>query len=293
MPNIVFLSQSSPQNDQNFAENNLRLFTESARLAGHTVYNIPIDWDDVHPDDALCYLRDQDALGIIAAYISDAGYYQALEQALLRKGIRLINDQASSDRAMEFEQFYPLIQDLTPKSVIVSSEDDIPRAIEQIGWPMFVKGGIKSDKEGGWDACVVHDEASLLSRYKYFSRRPITGRNKLIARQVAPLRRSGAVIGGFPESREYRTFLLNGKLLGMGYYWSNVDPFGELGHDEPNVRQLAEKAACRVNTPLMAVDLGQLETGEWIVIETGDLQFSGVTQMPHMLFWEKIGQILE
>ena len=272
----------------------MRLFTESARLAGHTVYHIPIDWDEVSPDDALCYLPDQDAVGIISAYISETGYYEALEQALKRKGIHLLNTHTDSDRAMEFDQFYPLISDLTPKSVIVDSEDDIAVAIDSIGWPMFIKGGIKSNKEGGWDACVIHDEETLRNSYQYFKRRPITARGKLIARELAPLRRTGSIIGGFPESREYRTFLVRGTLIGMGYYWSNRDCFGELDRDEQRkVRLLAEEVAARIKTPLMAVDIGQLESGDWIVIETGDLQFSGVTQMNHLVFWNTIQAMIE
>jgi hypothetical protein len=38
----------------------------------------------------------------------------------------------------------------------------------------------------------------------------------------------------------------------------------------------------------MAVDVGQLESGAWIVIETGDLQYSGLTQMAPFEFWARL-----
>ncbi len=45
-------------------------------------------------------------------------------------------------------------------------------------------------------------------------------------------------------------------------------------------RSLTDEAATRVGTPYVAVDVGQVESGEWIVVEAGDAQFSGVSQTP-------------
>ena len=44
-------------------------------------------------------------------------------------------------------------------------------------------------------------------------------------------------------------------------------------------------------TPYIAVDIGQTENGDWIVIETGDAQFSGVSQTPLLPLWNKLSQI--
>lgn len=37
-----------------------------------------------------------------------------------------------------------------------------------------------------------------------------------------------------------------------------------------------------------SVDVGQLDTGDWIVIEIGDGQFSGLSQIPVLNLWSKI-----
>lgn len=287
---IVVLSQASPKNDETFAEHNLRLFTEAAKLAGHPVTYVPVDWGDVSPEDALCYVPTTVEFrpAVFLGYINENEYYRRLHKALLGKGVVLINDPMSSARAMEFEQFYPLIKDLTPRSVVVESKDALPAVAEEFGWPLFVKGGIKSDKEGGWSACVVDNLDDLYARWEWCAKRPITARNKMIVREVANLRKSGKIVGGFPESREYRVFLYEWRTIGLGYYWGAEDPFGPLGEDEARVRKLAELAAQRVECPLMAVDVGQLEDGSWIVVETGDLQYSGVSQMPHLVFWNEL-----
>jgi hypothetical protein len=36
------------------------------------------------------------------------------------------------------------------------------------------------------------------------------------------------------------------------------------------------------------VDIGQLETGDWIVIEVGDAQFCGLSHVPVLELWSKI-----
>ena len=51
---------------------------------------------------------------------------------------------------------------------------------------------------------------------------------------------------------------------------------------------LATEAARRVGTPYIAVDIGQTEDRKWIVIETGDAQFSGVSQTPLLPLWNKL-----
>jgi hypothetical protein len=36
------------------------------------------------------------------------------------------------------------------------------------------------------------------------------------------------------------------------------------------------------------VDIGQADTDEWLVIETGDAQFSGVSQIPLLSLWHRL-----
>jgi hypothetical protein len=43
--------------------------------------------------------------------------------------------------------------------------------------------------------------------------------------------------------------------------------------------------------PYVTVDVGQLEDESWIVIETGDAQFSGLSAIPPLELWHRIAQI--
>lgn len=271
---LVVFSQASPQNESSVAEQNLKVLTEAAWAAGCTVRWVPRDWDGVNPDDVMIGLSGGPA--VFVGYFSGWPYYEALCEAALKKGVRLINDLESARRAMEFERFYSLIEDLTPRSVILTEAEDA----RALGFPLFIKGGIKSRKEQGWRACVAENEDEL---------RQFIQEGAKVARQIAPLRRCPGLRADFPASREYRLFLHGAEVMGGGFYWGGQDPLGELSASEKEaVSALAKETALRVHCPLMAVDVGQLESGDWIVIEVGDLQYSGVTQMSPHAFWRKL-----
>lgn len=287
---MVVFSQSSPAHAPRQGELNLRRLTEAARLAGCRVVPIPEDFDSVPPDDALWSLPDpSEEVGIFLGYVSTREFYADLFAAAARKGVRLINAPDDSERAMEFDRFYPLISDLTPASAIIREAADVARVGQALGYPVFVKGGIKSQKEQGWAACLAHDESELRLRFEAAQRSDIAARNILIAREIAPLRPCPSPRTDFPAHREYRVYLYQGAVLGHGFYWGPNDPLGPLtGTELASVLDLASEAARRIGCPLMAVDVAQRQDGRWIVIETGDLQYSGVSHMPAQVFWQRL-----
>ena len=82
-------------------------------------------------------------------------------------------------------------------------------------------------------------------------------------------------------------------MLGRGYYWEGDDPLKPLGHGEQSeVEALALEAARRVDVPYTAVDIGQTESGDWIVIETGDAQFCGNCEIPRLQLWTRLLETL-
>jgi hypothetical protein len=40
--------------------------------------------------------------------------------------------------------------------------------------------------------------------------------------------------------------------------------------------------------PFVAIDIGQKEDGDWIIIESGDAQFAGASQIPLVTLWHKL-----
>lgn len=117
-------------------------------------------------------------------------------------------------------------------------------------------------------------------------------RGRVIVRRLVKLRHSRSSPEGFPFGREYRVFVYERQAIGLGYYWEGDDPLKALSpREEEAVLGLAAEAAARVGTPYVAVDVGQVEDGCWLVIETGDAQFSGVSQTPLLPLWNRLSQI--
>ncbi|MHC0064411.1 ATP-grasp domain-containing protein [Nostoc sp. UIC 10890] len=54
---------------------------------------------------------------------------------------------------------------------------------------------------------------------------------------------------------------------------------------------MAILASERLGVPYIAIDIGQLESGEWIVIETADAQFAGLSHIPALELWNKLKDI--
>jgi hypothetical protein len=117
---------------------------------------------------------------------------------------------------------------------------------------------------------------------------------QVIAREILNLRQNGKMHVNFPTSREYRIYLYKNAVLGMGYYWGTKDPFGELTANEiDTISTLAGEASKRLKTPLVCVDVGQLEDNTWRVIEVGDPQHSGIAHMPKHFYWQRLDTALK
>ena len=79
--------------------------------------------------------------------------------------------------------------------------------------------------------------------------------------------------------------------MSLGYYWLGDDPLAALSHAEAkSVRALAIEAAHRLQVPYVAIDIGQLENEEWIVIEAGDAQFAGLSCNEPLTLWHHLIQ---
>jgi hypothetical protein len=194
--------------------------------------------------------------------------------------------------AMEFDRAYPALQSLTPRSLVIRSLDECAGAGKQLGYPVFVKGAVKSYKEVGWAACVAEDEAGLRALAEKLLAREPRSRGRVIVRELVRFRSIDSDFSGFPIGREYRVFVYGEAVIACGFYWDDYTGAVPLAPvEEKTVRELAKEAARRLAVPFLAVDVGQLESGDWIVVEVGDGQFSGLSHVPVLEFWGKLKDI--
>lgn len=273
------LSEASPDLDPDKSDGDINGATQVALglgLAVHFLRRASEYEPDEDPLDGVAPVpREQTAVWI--GRIPTPEWYARVHASALARGLRLVNAPEEHRRVLEFDHAYPRLEGLTPRSVVVEDVRGVAGAIEALGLPLFIKGTLLSRKFYGWKACVAdtpEEAEALVARLLRVSQ---LSRGRAVLRELVPLRRTEQVLEGFPTSREYRLFLLRGEVVGQGYYWPFEDPFGALtGDDEAAVLALAREAARRLEAPYVSVDVGQLQDGRWIVIESGDPQFSGV-----------------
>jgi len=294
---MIILSEAAEQLNPSASRVDVSRSTEAAHLVGLQVYTIPPDFSVCETaENALWHLPscepEQTAFWI--GYIPEPERYQAMYEAALEKGIRLVNTLEEHLRAMEFHQYYDLLDGLTPRSVVITSPDECVQVGHVLGYPVFVKGTIQSRKHDGWDVCTAADQEEVARRVSDLLHREGRSRGYVIVRELVQLRHSRQVGNGFPAGREFRAFVLHGEVVALGYYWDGPDALSRLSPDEKKtVYALAAEASRRLGVPYITVDIGQLERGEWIVIEVGDAQFAGLSQIPPLRLWGRIKALLQ
>ena len=291
---MIVLSEDSPRLPDSQSARSLHAVTNAAQIVGCGVYYIPQEEVCPSAQDALAYVpvQDVETSAVWVGYIPSPDWYAAIYTAALRKRIRLLNTLEQHLDAQEFDRAYVHLQELTPRSAIITGVEQCAAVVEQLGLPVFVKGAVQSRKARGWKACVAETQAELQALCASLLELENRSRGRVVVRQLAKLRASRVSAQGFPFGREYRVFLHKARVLGWGYYWEGDDPLKPLSKsEEVKVLDLAREAARRVGTPFIAVDVGQKEDGDWIVIETGDAQFSGVSQTPLLVLWNAIRNI--
>lgn len=287
---VVFSDQSSQSQAINAQE--INQLTDIARRFGCRVYAIPKVFDtDVTANDALTYVPffNEPTPAIWIGFIPIFQRYVDLYEAAIKKNVKLVNSPDEHQRVMEFDRFYPKISDLTPKSIVIDGGDTLDEIAKNIAFPVFVKGTIKSDKDKGWDAVTAFDIGSLKKIVQQGFANTLRSRGKVIIRQLVKLRTVATDPNGFPIGREYRAFVYQNKILDYGFYWDQYrDSFPLLDEDKRAIEKLIIEVSHRLQVPFMSVDVAQLETGEWIVIEVGDGQFSGLSQIDPLALWSKL-----
>ena len=268
---------------------------EAARLANWRVFEMPPDFSQCESaEDALSHVPRQAETTptVWLGYIPDAARYQAIYEAARALNLQLLNTPEQHRIVQEFDAAYPFLEGLTPHSIVVTSEAEARERAPEIGFPLFLKGAVQSRKGRGFSACVAHNETELDARVRELLELELRSRGRVILRELVRLRHTRSH-GDFPLGREFRAFLLDGEPLALGFYWPHADEGARLNAQERHtVEELVQKAARRLPARFVAVDVGQLESGEWTVIETGDPQFSGLSQIPALAYWNRLGMAL-
>ncbi len=292
---MIVLSEASPKLPPSASANDIRKVTQTAELLGIQVYYIPQDFSEVTINEALEYvpLFEKPETAFWVGYVPSPAHYQAVYNELVSKNIHLVNSPAQFQRAEEFDKYYPRIAHLTCKSQATTTFEQARQAALEIGYPVFVKGTVQSFKKWGWTSCVAENETALKKLFANLSQNTACSLGTVILRELVSLRYNHKTGTGFPKAREFRVFLLHNQVLAYSYYWDGDSLLEKLTPDEEViVLTLAQEASQKIDVPYIAIDIGQKESGEWLVIEAGDAQFSGICQLSPINLWQRVAELI-
>lgn len=216
--------------------------------------------------------------------------YPEFHEEYARDGIVLVNSPEEQQRASQIDSWYPLIGDLTPRSVCFRGRPTLEEVKAQFEWPVFMKG-VRQTSRHQRRLSIIESDSDFFSAIARYAEDSILGWQDVVCREFIPLRQLEAPEDDpakLPRRFEFRTFWWKGQLAGAGRYWWEGTPYNWTDDEQRAGLALASEAARRVNVPFLVVDIAQTQSGDWIVIECNDGQESGYAGVSPFALWQKI-----
>ncbi len=213
---------------------------------------------------------------VAVARVGALDSYETSHADLLADGVRLIHDPEQNLRATRLPRWYPLLADLTPRSLWFEGAPDPKQIEEELGWPIFMKGARQTSRH--------RRKLSIITGPDQLERAlDVVCRSLVSLRPVEdpdPER--------IPSSYEFRTFWWHGELVGCGRYWWEGVEYELTAEERGPALDVAREAARRVDVPFLVVDVAQRIDGAWIVIECNDGQESGYAGVSPFTLWREV-----
>jgi len=219
-------------------------------------------------------------IGVYRGWMLKATEYTSLYSALEKRGLVLINSPDQYIHCHHLPESWPLMAERTPKTIWMPREhdhDNIMTALSVFkGAPIILKDYVKSQKHYWNEACFIPDSADSESVRRVVAKfLELQGdiQGGLVFREFLDLEPVGIhQASGMPMSLEFRVFVLDGKPFFTCPYWEEGDyppgielPLGEFS-----------EIFRAIKSRFFAADLARTRTGQWVIVELGDGQVSGL-----------------
>lgn len=205
--------------------------------------------------------------------------YLRLYQELAGKGLYLINTPAEYENCHEFPNSYPYLSGFTKGMMSYDRDEAMDWSKIKASFPKFMmKDYVKSVK--GSDFPVFFDASYSDEQLEEYKEKFIELRGSLfvkgiVIKEYVELKKYGST------TNEYRVFYMNGRIL-------SVSPNSNQKECRPVPMELLQKMP-QLPSHFYTVDFAELLNGDWIVIETGDGQVSGLSPKQFVFgFYESV-----
>jgi len=241
---------------------------------------------------------DDPVTGVYRGWMLRPERYGALYAALADRGIRLLNDPAAYAHCHHLPNWYPSLEQWTPRSVWLRTDGDVTSdqlaaALRPFdGGRVIVKDFVKSQKHHWDEACFIpssDDLANVEQIVRRFIELQGPDLNEgLVLRKFEDFEPLAAHSrSGMPLTREYRVFFLNGEPILSSEYWEE----GAYDGPEPPLDDLCAVAA-RVASRFFTMDVAQHIDGRWRIVELGDGQVAGLPERADpLVFYRELARV--
>lgn len=218
--------------------------------------------------------------------------YAARFGELEAEGIVLVHTPDEHLRAGELPHWYPVMADLTPRSVWFDRTPSVADVVAAgLAWPLFVKGQRQTSRHRR-SLSIIDGPAQFERAMAAYGDDPVLRWQQVVCRQFVPLRPvEDPSPDRIPSSFEFRTFWWRGQLVGLGRYWWEGKPYQLTEQERRAVLGVAGEAAARLGVTFLVVDVAQTADGRWLVIECNDGQESGYAGVPPVALWQNVIEI--
>lgn len=227
----------------------------------------------------------QEELAIYRGWMLKPQVYEQLYQALAEKGLALINTPAAYKHCHYLPESYAIIANHTPLATWLKagadvSMDDVMTTLRPFGEKaVIVKDFVKSRKHEWHESCYIPSAADravverVVRRFLQLQGEDLN--EGLVFREFVefePLTTHSK--SGMPLTREYRLFVLDGRIMLSTPYWEEGDYVNNRDIQPPlaHSREIAQKVQSRFFT----MDVARRVGGDWSIIELGDGQVAGL-----------------
>lgn len=198
-------------------------------------------------------------------------YYKELEEDLIANGSCMVNSYQQHAWIADLKEWYQDLRGLTPKTWFSLAE------IPEEG-PFVLKGATNSRKFEWNTHMFARNKREAIEVYRRLSQDGLVGEQDIYIRQFVPLRKVAEGLNGLPISEEYRFFILDGKILSGGFYWtSHMDDltadYSAARVSQDYIQTVIDRIGS--NARFVVVDIGIKEDGDPVTIELNDGQMSG------------------
>lgn len=204
---------------------------------------------------------------------------------IAKLGGQPINSYREHCYVADVRNWYYDLGDLTPRTWFAL--DQIPDE-----GPFVLKGATNSLKHYWNTHMFAKDKREAIDVFMRIAIDTTIGVQPTYVREFVKLNVLAQGLNGLPISEEYRFFVLDGKVVGAGFYWANhveelgreFDPFKEVPQNF--IDDVISRVKEHVN--FWVFDVARCADGRWIVIELNDGQQSGLSCVNPDTLYENI-----